>query len=190
MYKLCKTEQSSRRQRELELALLDMMKKEPYQDITVSSLCEIKGVPRKAFYRYFDHKDDALDALIDHTLMETEFFGSPVKGRTLLGEFDKIYVFWKRNASLLDVLAKNGMSSKLVERCVLYSISSAIPLDKYLSSEPKQMQEHIVKFAISGLMYSVINWHKSGFRETPREMANIAVRLFNLPLFPGAETKM
>ena len=49
MYKLCKTEQSALRQRELEEGLLRAMLREPYESISVSELCDALGVPRKSF---------------------------------------------------------------------------------------------------------------------------------------------
>ena len=73
MYKLCKTEQSAQRQRELEQGLLAIMNSTRYEDITVSDMCQKLNIPRKSFYRYFSSKDGALHALIDHTLMEFEF---------------------------------------------------------------------------------------------------------------------
>ena len=70
MYKMCKTEQSARRQRELELGLLEAMKTQRYEDISISELCGTLGIPRKTFYRYFDSKDGALYGMIDHTLLD------------------------------------------------------------------------------------------------------------------------
>ena len=51
MYKLCKTEQSARRQRELEQGLLAAMSTHQYEEITVSDLCDQMNIPRKSFYR-------------------------------------------------------------------------------------------------------------------------------------------
>lgn len=70
MYKTCYTEDSSRRQRELEAALLEAMASQSYKTITLTALCRENSVPRKTFYRYFPTKDDCLLALIDHTLSD------------------------------------------------------------------------------------------------------------------------
>ena len=39
MYKICQTEQSTRRQRELEKGILQLMLRKNYEDISVSDLC-------------------------------------------------------------------------------------------------------------------------------------------------------
>ena len=72
MYKLCKTEQSAARQRQLEQGLLQAMRTQQYEEISISDLCDRLEIPRKSFYRYFSSKDGALAALLDHTLMEFE----------------------------------------------------------------------------------------------------------------------
>ena len=70
MYKICHTEESSRRQRELEQGLLEAMGKTPYEKITLTELCRQLEIPRKSFYRYFPTKEDCLLALMDHTLSD------------------------------------------------------------------------------------------------------------------------
>ena len=77
MYKLCKTEQSARRQRQLEDGLLAAMQNMRYEDISISDLCQQLGIPRKSFYRYFTNKEGALYGLLDHNLMEFESFREP-----------------------------------------------------------------------------------------------------------------
>lgn len=70
MYKRCTTERAAQQQRRIEECLLNEMHKRDYRDITVSSLCEQAELSRKTFYRLFGSKDDVLQALIDHTLMD------------------------------------------------------------------------------------------------------------------------
>ena len=85
MYKLCKTEKSASRQQMLESGLLAAMISKPYEEISVSDLCDRLSIPRKAFYRYFSGKEGALLSLIDHTLMTFHAFhpaSAPTTGRT------------------------------------------------------------------------------------------------------------
>ena len=117
MYKLCKTEQSAARQRQLEEGLLLTMAAMRYEDITVSDLCERIGVPRKTFYRYFDSKDGALHALLDHTLMQYEGFNAVYlsgEARTLQRELEQFFQFWVLHKDLLDALDKSDISGMLI----------------------------------------------------------------------------
>ena len=65
MYKICHSEASSQRQRELERGLLEAMGSQPYKKITLIALCNQLNVPRKTFYKYFPTKHDCLLALVD-----------------------------------------------------------------------------------------------------------------------------
>ena len=65
MYKQCNSEVTARRQRNLENCLLELMQTIAYEKIAVGDICAAANVPRGMFYRYFDSKKDALDALID-----------------------------------------------------------------------------------------------------------------------------
>ena len=121
MYKLCKTEQSANRQRGLEQGLLQAMQIKHFDEISVSDLCAQLDVPRKAFYRYFDSKEGALHALLDHTLMAYESFPliySEGEKRTLVRELEQFFLFWIRQKSLLDALQRSSLSGVLIERAI------------------------------------------------------------------------
>ncbi len=117
MYKLCRTEQSAARQRQLELGLLQLMLTRRYEEISISDLCEKMQIPRKSFYRYFSSKDGALFALLDHTMLE--FYESGLRGRgaaSPMGDLEHFFRFWYNHRQLLDALERSGLSGMLVER--------------------------------------------------------------------------
>lgn len=190
MYKLCKTEQSAARQREVEQGLLEAMMIQRYEDISVSDLCNRVGIPRKSFYRYFSSKDGAFHALLDHTMMEYEGFSGPYavgEHRTLERDLERFFMFWMLKRPLLDVLAKSNLSGVLIERAIAQSISESTLPKRFLPGDKPAMQEQIVIFCVCGLMSMVMQWHQSGYVHSARTMAHTAVRLVTQPLFPGIE---
>jgi AcrR family transcriptional regulator len=190
MYKLCKTEQSANRQRALEQGLLQAMLISQYDEISVSDLCLLLNIPRKAFYRYFDGKEGALHALIDHTLMAYESF--PVvyaegEKRTLERDLEQFFLFWIQQKPLLDAMRRSNLSGVLIERAIAQaSLEMTFP-KRFLQAEEERMQAHVTMFGICGLMSMVLQWHHSGYAESARFMASVAVRLLTRPLFPDAE---
>lgn len=189
MYKLCKTEQSALRQRQLEEGLLRIMGSTSYDEITISDLCQQLEIPRKSFYRYFTSKDGALYALIDHTLMEFESFGYPSKPgekRSLQRDLEKFFLFWKKHSSLLDALQRSGLSGVLIERAINYSLSDVVFPGKFLPDESRWMQEHVVMFSVCGLMSMTLQWHRDGYQQEITDMARVAVRTLTCPLFSNA----
>lgn len=191
MYKLCKTEQSARRQRMLEEGLLSLMLQKSYEEISISELCDFLAIPRKSFYRYFSGKDGALYALIDHTLMDYESFTQPHHAdqqRTLELDMQRFFLFWAEKKPLLDALARSGMSGVLLERSVQHALEEAGGLQRFLPAENREMSRHVVMFAVCGLVTMALNWHRSGYEESPERLAGIAARLISAPLFPNVDS--
>ena len=188
MYKLCKTEQSVKRQREVENCLFDLMRIKHYEEITITEICERMNMPRKAFYRYFDSKEDALSALIDHTMSEYNAFYADRSGETkrvLVNEIEEYFIFWYKNRDLLSALDNSGLIGYLIERTVNYPISDKIVVSKFLPHDEDKVRERIFKFAFSGLVYTMICWYRDGFVVSTGEMAKSACRMLREPLFPG-----
>lgn len=183
MYKICRTEQSSQRQRMIEKGLLELMTVYPYEDISISDLCSHLQIPRRVFYRYFSGKDGALYALIDHMMMDfqlTEFL--PVSTNTTApGDLSRYFYFWYQNKPLLDALSRSGLNGVLVERATTFALRERM-MPRYMLSWDSQVQQLAMSFAISGLMSMVLRWHQQGFLQSPEEMCRIATGLLTNPL--------
>ena len=190
MYKLCKTEQSALRQQQLEAGLLRAMVAKPYDEISISDLCDQLEIPRKSFYRYFSGKDGALHALIDHTLMRFDGYTHEYQRsheRTVLLDLESFFAFWLEYRELLDALMKNSLSGVLIERAIAYALTEEVMPARFLPSDTKAMQREITTFGVCGLMSMVLSWYHRGFDQHPRELARVAARLLGQPLFPNAD---
>ena len=177
MYKLCKTEQSATRQRQLEQGLLEIMMHTRYEDISVSDLCDQLQIPRKSFYRYFNSKDGALHALLDHTLMEFEDYALDHQAghtRTVHLDLESFFLFWYQHRDLLDALSRSGIVGMLIERAIAYSLTDDILPRRFLPDDSLEMQKQITMFGVCGMMSMVLTWHYSGFQKSAEEMARTA----------------
>lgn len=191
MYKMCKTEQSAARQRELEQGLLTAMLSHHYDEISVSDLCSQIGIPRKSFYRYFSGKEGALHALIDHTLLGYESFALPEyygEKRTTQHDLERFFQFWLLQKPLLDALSKSGLSGVLIERSIEHAVSDVGTPSRFLPQAEKMEKKHATMFGVCGLMSMMLDWHNGGYTVPPRQMAQLAVRLLTRPLFLSLDT--
>lgn len=189
MYKMCKTEQSAQRQRQLEQGLLKAMSQHHYDEISVSDLCEQIGIPRKSFYRYFSGKDGALHALIDHTLLEYEGFTVSLndgKPRSYQKDLERFFLFWRQQKPLLDALARSSLSGVLIERAIDHALSEVGSPRRYLLHHAPEYRAHATMFGVCGLMSIVVGWHGDNYFQDPQQMAQIAVKLVTEPLFVNA----
>lgn len=185
MYKLCSTAQAVQRQRKMEQTLLQLMLRHRYEDISVSDLCEVMQIPRRAFYRYFSSKDGALHALIDHTL--SDFFeDSPEKLQKrgmAKGELELTFEFWKSKKDLLDALKRSSLGGILVERATEFTLREGYMPRKFKKLQP-EVQGLAMSFSVCGLMSMILRWHSQGFLLSPAEMSGLAITLLGHPLIP------
>lgn len=183
MYKVCHTEQSSARQRMIENALLQLMLKQRYEDISVRDLCDTARIPRKTFYRYFSSKDGTLYALVDHTL-DGLFARPPEAGKksgTIADELERTFDYWKKNSPLLDALAHSSLSGILVERANSFALREGHMPRQFKRYEP-QVRDLALSFFISGVVSMVLRWHQQGFLLTPKELTALSLTLLSAPL--------
>ena len=171
MYKICHTEESSRRQRELEAGLLEAIKNFPYEKITLTELCHQLNIPRKSFYRYFPTKEDCLLALIDHTLTDCNEIA--LKGWDGSGNLDeaaqlRFYNFWKEHADFLDMIRNNDLRYLLLERTTVI-----VDRMKENTVSDSFAQNQVEYFIAYGMMTTMLRWHHFGFQSSPEEMAEV-----------------
>lgn len=184
MYKQCTTEITTARQRKLEHCLLDLLKTNSYEAITVGDICTSADVPRGMFYRYFDSKKDALDALIDHTLLEymtTINFSESAQFEDPLG-MRELLLYWKAQKPLLDALKRNHMESLLFERSIRYCTVEEPLLSRHLKLAGNPADMEVVAFCINGVISAIFVWYESGFAKSAEEMARILRKLLTGPV--------
>ncbi len=174
MYKHCATEESARRQRQLEGCLQELMLTENYAHITISHICDRAGISRKSFYRYFSSKEGCLYALLDHAIFDGASCYLPGHHDDQSARFiyERFFSYWKEKAQLLDALDRNTMGQLLAERMMEYTIHEEHELRYFFLEQADESLERSV-FYISGVMGLILSWHKAGFSKSVSQMAKI-----------------
>ena len=94
-----------RSQIEITVALIVLMKKYPYSEITVKQILLESKLARKTFYRNFESKDDVLYSLIKRTLRDYFMIVNTAEGDVLT----TIFSYVENYQELLLLLDKNNM---------------------------------------------------------------------------------
>lgn len=189
MFKVCQTEKSQRRQRLIEDTFFKLLEKNRYENITITKICETVPMPRKSFYRYFETKEDVLDALIQHNLATYSGFTKNSKPivKNIREEFEQFYTYWLDKKYFLDVLARNNLLPKILEISTSFPVFELVSMEKYLPQDDEWTRRKIVKFTIFGLISEVLGWYQEGFKTSIKDMANATYRIITKPLFPFDE---
>lgn len=176
MYRKCVTEISVQHQKQFEAALLALMQKVPYEQITVTQLCQEAGIARRIFYHLFGSKQDALHALLDHTILGMESFQPEMQ------DLLRFLLYWKENKALLDALRSNQMSGLLLERMIGSILREDYDVWRWLQAEDLRNRQDILVFNISGIMGLIFSWYYSDFQKSPEQMAALMENLMRNPL--------
>lgn len=174
MYKHCATEESARRQRQLEGCLLELMLLDDYAQITISHICDRAGISRKSFYRYFSSKEGCLCALLDHAIFDgaSYYLPSHSDGQSPQTIYERFFQYWKKQHQLLDALSQHNLSMLLVERMLVY-ISHEEHEFRFLYQDYMESAHEKSLFYIGGIMSMVLDWHKTGYQKSISQMSRI-----------------
>ena len=188
MYKACKTALSAQRQRHIVDSMVEMLQSRRFSEVTIQSLCQKAGLPRKTFYRYFDSKEDVIDAMIDFATTDYESFCGPYlegEPRTSEKDVEKLFLFWLQHKNILDALRRSGMSGRLIGRSMHLSYLEKVGYR--LVNQGEEAGPDVFRmttyFSICGLYVLILDWHHRGCRETPQEMARATYKLLTHPLY-------
>ena len=177
MYRKCVTEVSVLHQKQVTEALLELMQKVPYEQITVAALCEASGVTRRIFYHLFNNKTGALYALIDQTILGIESYRPDMSRETL-----RAFLYWKEQKKLLDALRENQMNGLLLERMIQSVMNEDYEFRYRLKTGGWENETDIVVFYLTGFLGLTYRWYYSDFRESPEKMAALLERILTTPL--------
>lgn len=172
MYRKCATEISARHQKQVEEALLELMRKMPYEDISVTQLCQTALISRRIFYHLFSSKTDALHALIDHTILESESYCPEITDQLV-----RYFRYWKDHQALLDALLENQLTGLFLERMLSIAMDEDYDIRHWLRSEDTKNGREILIFTLSGIIGMTYNWYLSGYEKSPEEMAALLNQL-------------
>lgn len=185
MYKICKTEQSAARQRELEQFLMKEMLTKHFDDISISDLCDGINIPRKAFYRYFSGKRGALHALIDHTLIDFDrmtLLAGQNKEMPQRRYLELFFRFWQGQKELLDAIERSGLWEELMYRTVDYAQTELNRSHRFLPKDLQDEGAYLTRFTVYGMMSVVQSWYRQGFPQSPEYMSSMSVKYLSAAL--------
>ena len=143
-------------------ALLFLLARKEYRDISITEICKKAGVARMSFYRNFESREDVLVKKVrnvtDDFLKESAI---SYKDDTVSGYFIKLFTHMGRQKELCTALNKAGMIH------IIKDEFDRVFLDVY-SLE----YDYYKSVFLSGGIYNVfLFWFMNGCRESPEDLA-------------------
>ena len=154
-----------RSKQEITDALLALMEKYPYNEISVKQIVLETGLVRKTFYRNFSSKDDVLDACIN-SVIRAYVDGLLERPVDPLGV---IFHFCDENRELLELLNRNRLLYLLLLRLneEIPKISRTVdmsrnPFARFMNG---MNPDYLIAFNIGAIWNVIFKWVERGMEE-------------------------
>lgn len=142
----------------IETALIELMQKKPFGEITVSEIVKKAGVSRVSYYRNYYYKEDVLFAAMDKIAAKWKEESDKTEGEIS----DKAIELFEMERPLLGVIYKNNLEH------LMYKL-----VRKYCGLEEK-IDNNGLAYLLSffaGAFYGWCDeWVKRGMQETPEQI--------------------
>lgn len=149
-------------------SLLELLKKNRYDDLTISKICEKAKISRITFYRNFDTKDDIIKYYLQKINFNFDYDENIKDINNLLINFYNYLLNYKDFLLLLDY---NNLTFLLKEN--MLSIMEKFDLSSFDIYKDNSIKEFAFDF-ISSTICSVLSlWTKHNFKETTNYIANL-----------------
>lgn len=158
-------------------ALMNLMEKKPFQKITVNELCLQAGIHRSTFYLHYKDKYDLLTFSLERTFKAFENTLDTMNTLDFLISFlsycqEKEKIFSHIFTSGLDLELQTILHEFLKKNFIKYSHEKNA--GKALLPGP---MEYLADFYVGGLMISVFQWMKNGYKIPKERLAACQYRI-------------
>ncbi|MCR5673657.1 MAG: TetR/AcrR family transcriptional regulator [Lachnospiraceae bacterium] len=159
-----------RSQKEITDALLKLMQRHPYDEITIKQILLESKLARKTFYRNYDSKDDVLLSLMKRTLRDYFDIVNNAKGDVLT----TIFSFADQNRQFLSLLDRNELLPAAL-KCLNEFFSPMLArqnkeLNPFATLFEGLESEYLLMLNI-GAVWNVISlWVRRGMTDDPEEI--------------------
>lgn len=150
-------------------ALMILMEKMDFRQITITDITNKAGVSRMAFYRNYRLKEDILTDYLDELF---EMYIAEVYQDFPVDEYQIAYRFFsyfRQHNNLIINLIKADLTLLILKRFDVYLISIFEVIFKNLTQKSK----YEIDFVSGGLYKVLIEWINGGLKESDDEMAEI-----------------
>lgn len=163
----------------LKQSLLNLMREQPIEKISVKEICEKADINRGTFYTHYKDPYDLLaqieNELFDEINVSVE---SALKAESISGLLDEIFVSIQRNIDLCQVLFSDHGDKVFVRRIMYIAREKSIAeWKKIIPSAKDEQLERLYTFYASGCIAIVQDWFQSGMKESPQELSDFIERI-------------
>ena len=163
-----------RTKRELELALIRLLKKKSIHQITIKELSEEADITRATFYNYYNTPYEIIEQMQDKILASIQSIINETTGGDTYGFFIRLFEYLNDENVRAEILAFDTGKGNGFER-IGYCIHNNYMLrwGQTFSKSQAANYKFYRYYIVFGCIAVVENWIRNGKIETPEQMARI-----------------
>ena len=159
-------------------ALMQLMEKEKFDNITITEITTRAGVSRMAYYRNYEDKKEIILSYMDE-LFKTYWENIYKKPQNDFQSACLYFNYFRENKNLLFHILDSGLTQFILEKHNLYLQTIFKDLYSHITLESKK-EKYVIDFLSGGLFKTLISWAENGMEESNEYMAKIVCELMEL----------
>jgi len=158
-------------------ALLKLMKKKAYNEISIKDLADAADISRPTFYRNYKSIDDIL---IDEMDFHFDAYFVSIEKDIINGNYknaaDKLFKVWRKNKTLFDAMQKAGIIDKAADRFDDYALRI-----KRLTAKDEELDVdsmYAIHFFAGGTYMVLKKWQQSDMKTPVDDLVSLLAANF------------
>jgi len=165
-------------------SLLQLLKEKPIQKVTVREICELAEINRATFYTHYRDAYDLLEQ-IENELFEDISSTVLAKQDEIDSLTQEIFVLIEKNIDLCKVLFSENGDKMFLRRIMDISRKKSISnWHKQYPQATRMELEFLYTFVSSGSTAVIEHWVRTGMKEAPLQLVDIAKKVGDVWLNP------
>lgn len=161
-------------------ALLTLLKKERYTDITIKNICREADLSRQTFYQIFESKDEVIEYLFSNLFSEFEEQCNYFLDMTLSKLCCSFFEFFQEHENFISILIDNNMAYLLEQEFEHYL--PKIELFKKIN-DTEAYPDYSVCYMAGALSQILIHWYKNGMNIPVEVIGNMTENMASGKIF-------
>ncbi len=157
-------------------SLLELLKVQPLEKITPTSLCKKATINRNTFYSHYKSTNDLFEEIENDCLQKVD--EAITESKNPIDAITAICSLLKNNKRLSNLLFTKNAGTKIVKKA--FDLSNKFNMSK-MNNESNELsdihKEMLSSFTIKGSSAALECWVKSGMKEEPREIAEFIYKI-------------
>lgn len=157
-------------------ALMILMEKKDFNEISITEVANKAGVSRMSFYRHYSILEDVITDYLDELFIN--YSANILKASKAYDKesLRRFFAYFREHNRLVKNLIKCNLSNLILERCIdfFYMLSQTVVCS---DAHSPIHEKYFIEFAAGGLYKVLIEWVKTGLKENDTDMADICYAL-------------